>query len=202
MNREKVLKILWYIFFAVMSILTVLFFFDIKFMVIGINILVWDVLAAGIWMFVRLCKWAIRENTGRRTVAVIAITLVGLFAAVSLTFILAMRGGLLGYIEGTEPQTHRTFVVEYTQNMMGDGRAKLYERVGPLLFACDEDEYIGEFSVERPEDQKIYISKDGRSIVVAYFFLEPIFIIPLEQRKHLSRYWQNSLLMTPTMLSW
>lgn len=181
MNREKVLKISWYIFLAVMSILTVLFFFDIKFMVIGINILVWDVLTAGIWIFVRLCKWAGRENTGRRTVAVIAITLVGLFAAVSLTFILAMRGGLLGYIEGTELQTHRTFVVEYTQNMMGDGRAKLYERFGPLLLACDEDEYIGEFSVERPEDQKIYISKDGRSIVVAYFFLEPIFIIPLEQ---------------------
>ena len=181
MNREKVLKLSWYIFLAVMSILTVLFFFDIKFMVIGINILMWDVLAAGIWMFVRLCKWAGRENTGRRTVAVIAITLAGLFAAVIMTFILAMRGGLLGYIERTEPQTHRTFVVEYTQNMMGDGRAKLYERVGPLLFACNEDEYIGEFSVGRPEDQKIYISEDGESIVVAYFFLMPIFIVPLEE---------------------
>ena len=48
MNREKALKISWYIFLAVMTILTVLFFFDIKFMVIGINILVWDVLAVRI----------------------------------------------------------------------------------------------------------------------------------------------------------
>jgi len=181
MNRERALKISWYIFLAVMSILTLLFFFDIKFMVIGINILVWDVLAVGIWMFVRLCKWAGRENTGRRTVAVIAITLAGLFAAAILLFSLAMSGGLLGYIEGTEPQTHRTFVVEYAQNMMGDGSAKLYERVGPLLFACDEDEYIGEFSVERPEDRQLYVSEDGKSIVVAYFFLRPIFIIPLEE---------------------
>lgn len=175
MNREKALKISWYIFLAVMSILTVLFFFDIKFMVIGINILAWDVLAAGIWMFVRLCKWAGRENTGRRTVAVIAITLVGLFAAMILMFSLA------GYIEGTEPQTHRTFVVEYTQNMMNRGRAKLYERVGPLLFACDVDEYIGEFSVERPEDRQLYVSEDGKSIVIAYFFLRPTFTIPLEE---------------------
>ena len=177
MNREQVLKISWYIFLAVMSVLTVLFFFDIKFVIMGINILVLDVLTAGIWMFVHLCKWAGRENTGRRTVAVIAITLVGLFAAVILTFGLAINGGMLCYIEETEPQTHRTFVVEYTQNMMHRGRAKLYERVGPLLFACDVDEYIGELSIERPE---VSISKDGKYIVVAYFFLEPIFIIPLK----------------------
>ena len=128
-------------------------------------------------MFVHLCKWAGRENTGRRTVAVIAITLVGLFAAVILTFGLAINGGMLCYIDETEPQTHRTFVVEYTRNMMHRGRAKLYERVGPLLFACDVDEYIGEFSIERPE---VSISKDGKYMVVAYFFLEPIFTIPLE----------------------
>ena len=177
MNREQVLKISWYIFLAVMFILTVLFLFDVKFVIMGINIFVLDVLTAGIWMFVQLCKWAGHENTGRRAVAVIAITLAGLFVAVILTFSLAIRGGLLCYIEGTEPQTHRTFVVEYTRNLMRRGRAKLYERVGPFLFACDVDEYIGEFSIERPD---VYISKDGKYIVVAYFFLEPTFIIPLE----------------------
>ena len=177
MNREKVLKISWYIFLAVMSILTVLFFCDIKFMVIGINILVWDVLAAGILMFVRLCKWAGRENTGRRTVAVIAITLLGLFVAV----IMFVGLEIPCYVEQTEPKTRRTFVVEYTQNMMNRGRAKLYERVGPLLFACDVEDFVGEFSVERPEDRRIYVSEDGKSIVVAYFFLQPTFIIPLEQ---------------------
>ena len=181
MNREKVLKISWYIFLAVMSILTVLFFFDIKFMVIGINILVWNVLTAGIWIFVRLCKWAGRENTGRRTVAVIAITLLGVFATVIMFFCLCIYGGIPFYIEQTEPQTHRTFVAEYQQNMMMRGNVKLYERFGPLLLACDEDEYIDEFSVESPEDRRIYVSEDGKSIVVAYFFLQPTFIIPLEQ---------------------
>ena len=181
MNREKVLKISWYIFLAVMSILTVLFFCDIKFMVIGINILVWDVLTAGIWIFVRLCKWAGRENTGRRTVAVITITLLGVFATVIMFFCLCIYGGIPFYVEQTEPQTHRTFVAEYQQNMMMRGNVKLYERFGPLLLACDEDEYIGEFSVERPEDRRIYVSEDGKSIVVAYFFLQPTFIIPLEQ---------------------
>ncbi len=63
MDKDKVLRISQYSFFAIVGILTVLFFFNIKFMVIGINILVWDVLAAGIWMFVRLCKWAGRKNT-------------------------------------------------------------------------------------------------------------------------------------------
>ena len=176
-GQEQSFNNITILFFIIVGILTLLFFFDIKFMITGINILVLDVLTAGIWMFVHLCKWAGRENTGRRTVAVIAITLVGLFAAVILTFGLAINGGMLCYIEETEPQTYRTFVVEYTRNMMHRGRAKLYERVGPLLFACDVDEYIGEFSIERPE---VSISKDGKYIVVAYFFLEPIFIIPLE----------------------
>ena len=177
MNRENVLKISWYIFLAVMSILTVLFFCDIKFMVIGINILVWDMLTAGIWIFVRLCKWAGRENTGRRTIAVIAITLLGLFVAV----IMFVGLEIPCYVKQTEPKTHRTFVVEYTQNMMNRGRAKLYERVGPLLFACDVEDFVGEFSLELPEDRRLYVSEDGKSIVVAYSFLQPIFIIPLEQ---------------------
>ena len=67
-----------------MSVLTVLFFFDIKFMVTGLNIIAWDILAGGIWIFIKLCKWAGRENTGKRTLVVIALMLVGLFAVFSL----------------------------------------------------------------------------------------------------------------------
>ena len=169
MSKEKVLKLSWRILLAGMSILTVLFFLDIKFVVLGINILVLDMLTAGIWTFVRLCRWAGRENTGRRTVAVIAITLVGLFASFIMFIGLCVYVGV--YVEQAEPQTHRTFVAEYAQNMMGRGHVKLYERFGPFLLACDVDEYVGEFSLERPEDRQIYISEDGKSIVVAYFFM-------------------------------
>ena len=74
MNKKR-LKISPHILLVVMSILTILFFLDIKFVVIGLNILVWDVLIGGIWVFVRLCKWAGQENTGKRTFAVTAIIL-------------------------------------------------------------------------------------------------------------------------------
>ena len=77
-----------------------------------------DMLTAGIWVFVRLCRWAGRENTEKRTIAVIAIILMGLFAAPVLLFGLGMEGGWYEYAEGTEPQTHRTFVVEYRRNML------------------------------------------------------------------------------------
>ena len=153
----------WYILLASMSVLTVLFFFDIKFMVAGLNIIAWDMLAGGIWIFVKLCKWAGRENTGKRTLAIIAITIAGAFTVFSL----AICGGLPGYIEGTEPQTRRTFVVEY-------------ERFGPLLLACDVEEYKGEFLHARPEERQIYISEEGEKFVVAYFFLRPVFSVPLE----------------------
>ena len=73
MDEKKSLKISWYILLASMSVLTILFFFDIKFMVAGLNIIAWDMLAGGIWIFVKLCKWAGRENTGRRTLAVVAM---------------------------------------------------------------------------------------------------------------------------------
>lgn len=179
-NKDKSLKIAWYILLASMSVLTILFFFDIKFMVAGLNIIAWDMLAGGIWIFVKLCKWAGRENTGKRTLAVIAITLLGLFSATIMFFLLCIYGGIPCYIEQTEPQTHRTFVVEYSRNLMHRGSAKLYERFGPLVLACDVDEFIGEFSLERPEDRQLYVSEDGKSIVVAYFFYVPIFIVPLE----------------------
>ena len=176
MDKKKFLKILWYILLASMSVLTVLFFFDIKFMVAGSNIIAWDILAGGIWIFVKLCKWAGRENTGKRTLAIIAITIAGAFTVFSL----AICGGLPGYIEGTEPQTRRTFVVEYCGNMLNKGSAKLYERFGPLLLACDVEEYKGEFLHARPEERQIYISEDGKKFVVAYFFLRPVFSVPLE----------------------
>ena len=52
-----------------------------KFVVLGINILVLDMLTAGIWVFVRLCRWAGRENTEKRTIVVVVMILMGLFAA-------------------------------------------------------------------------------------------------------------------------
>ena len=54
MNKEKAMKTSWYIFLAAMAVLTILFFLDIKFVVLGLNILVLDMLTAGIWAFVRL----------------------------------------------------------------------------------------------------------------------------------------------------
>lgn len=192
MSKEKVLKLSWRILLAGMFIFTVLFFLDIKFVVLGTNILALDMLTAGIWAFVCLCRWASCENTGKRTLAVIALTLVGLLASVIMFIVLCVYVGV--YVEQTEPQTHRTFVAEYAQNMMGRGHVKLYERFGPLLLACDVDKYVGEFSPERPEDQHIYISEDGESIVVAYFFLEPIFIIPLEPAMEPTKTPQQALL--------
>ena len=116
-NKEKSLKIAWYILLASMSVLTVLFFFDIKFMVTGLNIIAWDILAGGIWIFIKLCKWAGRENTGKRTLAVIALMLVGLFAGAIMFMGLCIYGGISCYVEQTEPQTHRTFVAEYAHNL-------------------------------------------------------------------------------------
>jgi hypothetical protein len=42
------------------------------------------------------------------------------------------------------------------------------------------EEYKGEFLHARPEERQIYISEDGKKIVVAYFFLRPVFSVPLE----------------------
>lgn len=176
MDKKKFLKISRYILLTGMSIFTVLFFLDIKFVVLGLNILEWTMAIAAIWIFVRLCRWASRENTGKRMFVVIAIAIAGTFAAFSL----AICGGLPGYIEGTEPQTRRTFVVEYYDNMFHKGSAKLYERFGSLLLTCDVKEYEGEFLHVRPGERQIYISDDGKKIVVAYFFLKPIFSVPLE----------------------
>ena len=203
MNREKVLKILWYIFLAAMSILTVLFFFDIKFMVIGINILAWDVLTAGIWIFVHLCKWAGRENTGRRTVAVITITLLGVFATVIVFFCLCIYDGIPFYVEQTEPQTHRTFVAEYQQNMMMRGNVSGSApcclpviRMSILVnFRLSVLRTGGYMSARTANLLLLHISFCSQTLLFRWSSL-------LKQRKYLSRYWQNSLLMTPTMLFW
>lgn len=114
MNKEKAMKTSWYIFLAAMAVLTILFFLDIKFVVLGLNILVLDMLTAGIWAFVRLCRWAGRENTGRRTAAVIAITLVGLFASFIIFIGLCVYVGV--YVNRRNPRhtapswqnTHKT----------------------------------------------------------------------------------------------
>lgn len=182
MSREKVLKILWRVFLAGMSILTVLFFFDIKFVVLGINILVLDMLTAGIWVFVRLCRWAGRENTEKRTIVVVVIILMGLFAAPVLLFGLGMNGGWYEYAEGTEPQTHRTFVVEYCRNMLQKGTAKVYERFGPLLFHCDVPEYSGNLALDEldAEYASVYISEEQQAITVSLFIYGPRFHIPLK----------------------
>lgn len=180
MDKKKRRKISQYVLLAALSALTILYFFDVKFVVMGLNIIAWDVLAGGVWIFVKLCKWAKGKNTGKRTLLAAAITLAGFFAAPILLFGLIIVGRLPCYVQQTEPQTHRTFVAEYEQNMMLRGRVKLYERFGPFLFPCDVEEYVGEFSLERPEDWRIYVSEDGKSIVITYFFLQPVFIVPLE----------------------
>ena len=182
MNKEKALKLSRRILLAGMSILTILFFLDIKFVVLGINILVLDMLTAGIWAFVRLCRWAGRENTERRTAAIIAITLAGLLAASVLLLGLGMYGGWYEYAEGTEPQTHRTFVVEYRRNMLQKGTAKVYERFGPLLFPCNVPEYHGELNFDELDSKyaSVYISEEQQAITVSLFVYGPIFYVPVE----------------------
>lgn len=182
MNKEKALKLSRRILLAGMSILTILFFLDIKFVVLGINILVLDMLTAGIWAFVRLCRWAGRENTERRTAAIIAITLAGLLAASVLLLGLGMYGGWYEYAEGTEPQTHCTFVVEYRRNMLQKGTAKVYERFGPLLFPCNVPEYHGELNFDELDSKyaSVYISEEQQAITVSLFIYGPRFHIPLE----------------------
>ena len=182
MSKEKVLKLSWRILLAGMSILTVLFFLDIKFVVLGINILVLDMLTAGIGTFIRLCRWAGRENTEKRTLAVLAVMLMGVFAAPVLLFGLGMYGGWPEYVEGTEPQTHRTFVVEYHRNMLQKGTAKVYERFGPLLFPCGVPEYSGNLTLDEldAEYASVYISEEQQAITVSLFIYGPRFHIPLE----------------------
>lgn len=182
MNKRNLFAILRYIFMGALILFTSLFFLDIKFVVIGLNILVWDVLIGGIWVFVRLCKWAGRENTGKRTLAVTAIILAGLLAAPVLLFGLAMYGGIPTYAQGTEPQTHRTFVVESHQNLLQKGTAKVYERFGPLLFPCDVPEYKGQLTFEESDAEyaKVYISEEKQAIVVSLFIYGPRFSIPLK----------------------
>lgn len=182
MSKEKELKTSWRILLAGMFILTVLFFLDIKFVVLGINILVLDMLTAGIWVFVHLCRWADRENTEKRTIAVIIIILIGLFAASILLVGLGMYGGWYEYAEGTEPQTHRTFVVEYRRNMLQKGTAKVYERFGPLLFPCNVPQYSGNLALDEldAEYASVYINEEQQAITVSLFIYGPRFHIPLK----------------------
>lgn len=182
MSKEKALKLSWRVLLTGLSIFTVLFCFDIKFVVAGINVFVLDVLIAGIWAFVRLCRWAGRENTGKRTLAVSAIMFVGLLAAPVLLFGLGMYGGWYEYAEGTEPQTRRTFVVEYRRNMLQKGTAKVYERFGPLLFPCGVPEYSGNLNLDELDSEYAYvcINEEQQAITVALFIYGPRFHIPMK----------------------
>lgn len=49
----------------------------------------------------------------------------GIVCGIGFLFGLGMYGGWYEYAEGTEPQTHRTFVVEYCRNMLQKGTAKI-----------------------------------------------------------------------------
>lgn len=162
--------------------ISVLFCLDIKFVIAGINVFVLDALIAGIWVFVRLCRWAGRENTGKRTLAVSAIMFVGLLAAPVLLFGLGMYGGWYEYAEGTEPQTRRAFVVEYRRNMLQKGTAKVYERFGPLLFPCGVPEYRGPLNFDELDSEYAYvcINEEQQAITVALFIYGPRFHIPMK----------------------
>lgn len=160
----------------VTSCLTGTYFFDIKFMVLGLNIVAWDVLALTIWGLTRLWKWG-GGGAGRGVVAAI-VTAAGGFGAVVILFGMLMGGLLDFYIEEKEPVTGRVFVVEYREDFLKHGSARLYERFGPLLLRCDAEEYVGDISLG--DEPSVYISRDGDEIVVAYFFLQPIFFVPIE----------------------
>ena len=175
-NRKATPYILTLI--VALIVLTILYFCNIKFVVASLNIIMWDVIITGIVLFVKLCQWATRKNTKKRTLIAVAVTLLFLFASHVTLFGLSFSGGLNYYVEGTEPQTHRTFVVEYNQNFLNKGKAKLYERFGPLILPCDTEEFIGEIMLaDTPET---YISQDRQNIVVSFFFSNPTFSIPLE----------------------
>lgn len=154
--------------------------FDIKFVMLDLNILRWDVVIPCVWFFARLHKWADYDTLFERMCAIVILGLLRLvFTAFPILLIMNLHGDLANYIERTEPQTQHTFVVEYKQNMLQRGYAKLYERFGPLIFPCDVEKYIGEFLTDEP---RIYLSEDGKEIIVAYFFLQPVFSVPLESR--------------------
>lgn len=177
-NWEKLWKTARWILLVSLPVWTMLFFYDIKFVMFGKNIIEWDILIGVVWVFCRLCRWAGRRHTGRRALAVaafaLAVVVVGTYEMVALS----LHAKLPGYREETEPQTHRTFVVEYYHNMFNRGSAKLYERFGPVILACDTEKFVGEFLYADPGDSRAYLSEDGQEIVISMFFMEPIFAVP------------------------
>lgn len=171
----KVLKIFYYILFAMMSVLTILFFFDIKFVMLGLNIIAWDMVAIAIYFLVKMGQLASRINAVLGGIVVIALMLLEITVGI---FLLAFLHP--SYTEKTEPQTHRTFVTEAHISMLNKGTVKLYERFGPFLLACNVDEYVGDITHLEEEYRSVHVSDDGKFIVVHYFFLKPEFYVPLE----------------------
>lgn len=171
----KVLKIFYYILFAMMSVLTILFFFDIKFVMLGLNIIAWDMVAIAIYFLVKMGQLASRINEVLGGIVVIALMLLEITVGI---FLFAFLHPL--YTEKTEPQTHRTFVTEEYRSMLQKGTVKLYERFGPFLLDCNVDEYVGDITHLEEEYRSVHVSDDGKFIVVHYFFLKPEFYVPLE----------------------
>lgn len=110
---EKFWKTACWILLVSLPVWTVLFFCDIKFVMFGKNIIEWDILIGVGWVFCRLCRWAGRRHTRRRALVVAAFALAVVVVGTYEMFTLSLHAKLPGYREETEPQTHRTFVVEY-----------------------------------------------------------------------------------------
>ncbi len=120
MDKKKTFRIVLYALLAVMVILTVLFFFDIKF-VVGLNIIKWDIVLAVVWIFVKVCIWVNRKFDNGLFISIVsgimAFALFVYFVILSFPFtvFLLFISGLMPheYVEHTEPQTNRTFAVEF-----------------------------------------------------------------------------------------
>lgn len=98
-----------------------------------------------------------------------------LFIACLIILFLRFSVLLPSYRRATEPVTKRTFVVRDELNMFGRGRIKLYEQKGLFIVPCDVEEFYGEALWD---EKRIYISQDGERIVIAFYFLNPVFSVP------------------------
>lgn len=178
---ERIHKIrmrMWKAYLALLVIFTVLYMVRIKFLLFHLNILMWDAITICIYLFLKLCVWTSQKDSESEGIIVVAVLAAVLFFFFMMFMGLSSNGALEMYVEGTEPQTHRTFVVEYRKNMLGKGKAKLYERFGPVIIPCDTEEYVGD--IFSPDSKHVYISDDGENIIVGFFFLEPVFSVPAE----------------------
>ena len=177
MNKKtsKISERVWKGYLIFLAIFTVLYLVKIKFMVFHMNILIWDMITGVVYIFY---KWVAQLGKGKEGVAATICLLVGLLWVFYMLGGILFEGSFAQYVEGTEPQTHRTFVVEYRHNMMGYGKAELYERFGPVIVPCGEEEYVG-YIMREEGFERVYIDESGEYKFVSFFFLEQIFYVPL-----------------------